>query len=316
MSARTCIAVDSTCDLPAKFIQQHNIEVLPIYINYDGGQELDYRHPQSMLNFYRNHSKQRFGLAQTDPLSVDDMTRILKDRLLPKYDLVQVVTINSKKSEVFKRVSEAAMVNEPKFRELEKEEPGRTPFRIRLYDSMSMFTGHALLVYELIKKTRLERAPINKAIRAIDDMRDQVYGYIIPNDLSYMRDRRHLRKADNKISWINFQLASVFNIRPIVQLHRGETQKIDTGKGFLGAVEKLLTHVRKQVKEGLTSDVVAMSYGGLLEEIKDEPIMVDFREFCHTHGIKTMLSMMSITGAINVGPKSFALSFATDKDLV
>src|SRR5690606_21861742 len=150
MSARTCIAVDSTCDLPAKFIQQHNIEVLPIYINYDGGQELDYRHPQSMLNFYRNHSKQRFGLAQTDPLSVDDMTRILKDRLLPKYDLVQVVTINSKKSEVFKRVSEAAMVNEPKFRELEKEEPGRTPFRIRLYDSMSMFTGHALLVYELI----------------------------------------------------------------------------------------------------------------------------------------------------------------------
>src|SRR5690606_2633958 len=224
-----------------------------IYINYDGGQELDYRHPQSMLNFYRNHSKQRFGLAQTDPLSVDDMTRILKDRLLPKYDLVQVVTINSKKSEVFKRVSEAAMVNEPKFRELEKEEPGRTPFRIRLYDSMSMFTGHALLVYELIKKTRLERVPINKAIRAIDDMRDQVYGYIIPNDLSYMRDRRHLRKADNKISWINFQLASVLNIRAIVQLHRGETQKIDTGKGFLGAVEKLLTHVRKQVKEGLTS---------------------------------------------------------------
>lgn len=316
MSARTCIAVDSTCDLPAKFIQQHNIEVLPIYINYDGGQELDYRHPQSMLNFYRNHSKQRFGLAQTDPLSVDDMTRILKDRLLPKYDLVQVVTINSKKSEVFKRVSEAAMVNEPKFRELEKEEPGRTPFRIRLYDSMSMFTGHALLVYELIKKTRLKRVPINKAIRAIDDMRDQVYGYIIPNDLSYMRDRRHLRKADNKISWINFQLASVLNIRPIVQLHRGETQKIDTGKGFLGAVEKLLTHVRKQVKEGLTSDVVAMSYGGLLEEIKDEPVMVDFREFCHAHGIKTMLSMMSITGAINVGPKSFALSFATDKDLV
>lgn len=316
MSARTCIAVDSTCDLPAKFIQQHNIEVLPIYINYDGGQELDYRHPQSMLNFYRNHSKQRFGLAQTDPLSVDDMTRILKDRLLPKYDLVQVVTINSKKSEVFKRVSEAAMVNEPKFRELEKEEPGRTPFRIRLYDSMSMFTGHALLVYELIKKTRLERVPINKAIRAIDDMRDQVYGYIIPNDLSYMRDRRHLRKADNKISWINFQLASVLNIRPIVQLHRGETHKMDTGKGFLGAVEKLLNHVRKQVKEGLTSDVVAMSYGGLLEEIKDEPVMVDFREFCHAHGIKTMLSMMSITGAINVGPKSFALSFATDKDLV
>lgn len=316
MSARTCIAVDSTCDLPAKFIQQHNIEVLPIYINYEGGQALDYRDPQAMQDFYRNHSKKRFGLAQTDPLSVDDMTNILKQRLLPKYDLVQVVTINSKKSEVYKRVSEAAMVNEPKFRELEKDEPGRQPFRIRLYDSMSMFTGHALLVYELIKKIRLEKMPLNKAIRTIDNMREEVYGYIIPNDLSYMRDRRHLRKADNNISWVNFKLASMLNIRPIVQLYRGATDKIDTGKGFLGAMEKLFAHVRKQVDQGLTSDVVTMSYGGLLEEIKEEPILVDFREYCHERGIKTMLSMMSMTGAINVGPKSFALSFATDKKLV
>jgi fatty acid-binding protein DegV len=268
-----------------------------------------------MLDFYKNHSKQQFGLAQSDPLSVSDMTHILKERLLPKYDLVQVVTINSKKSDVYKRVSEAALVNEPKFREMEKND-GRAPFRIRLYDSMSMFTGHALLVYELVKKIHVENLPLNKSIRAIDEMRDQVYGYLIPNDLSYMRDRRHLRKGDNNISWVNFKVASMLNVRPIVQLHRGETDKIDTGKGFLGALEKLFDHVRKQVKQGLTSDVVAMSYGGLLDEIKDEPIMLEFRDFCKKNGIKTMLSMMSMTGAINVGPKSFALSFATDKDLV
>lgn len=315
MSSRTCIAVDSTCDLPAKFIQQHNIEVLPIYINYEGGQALDYRDPQTMLDFYKNHSKQQFGLAQSDPLSVNDMTHILKERLLPRYDLVQVVTINSKKSEVYKRVSEAALVNEPKFREMEKNE-GRAPFRIRLYDSMSMFTGHALLVYELVKKVQTENMPLNKAIREIDNMRDQVYGYLIPNDLSYMRDRRHLRKGDNNISWVNFKLASMLNVRPIVQLHRGATDKIDTGKGFLGALEKLFNHVRKQINQGLTSEVIAMSYGGLLDEIKDEPILVEFREFCKENDIKTMLSMMSMTGAINVGPKSFALSFATDKDLV
>ncbi|MES2824126.1 MAG: DegV family protein [Pseudomonadota bacterium] len=315
MSSRTCIAVDSTCDLPAKFIQQHNIEVLPIYINYDGGQAMDYRDPNTMLHFYKNHSKAQFGLAQSDPLSVNDMTHILKERLLPKYDLVQVITINSKKSEVYNRVSEAALINEPKFREMEKTE-GRMPFRIRLYDSMSMFTGHALLVYELVKKIHVENVPLSKAIRIIDTMRDEVYGYLIPNDLSYMRDRRHLRKGDNNISWVNFKLASMLNVRPIVQLHRGATDKIGTGKGFLGALENLFEHVRKQIKQGLTSDVIAMSYGGLLEEIKDEWILVEFREFCKQHNIKTMLSMMSMTGAINVGPKSFALSFATDKDLV
>jgi fatty acid-binding protein DegV len=276
---------------------------------------MDYRDPQTMLNFYKNHSKAQFGLAQSDPLSVSDMTEILRERLLPNYDLVQVVTINSKKSDVFKRVSEAALVNEPKFRAMEKDE-GRIPFRIRLYDSMSMFTGHALLVYELVKRIQGEQLALNKSIREIDNMRDQVYGYLIPNDLSYMRERRHLRKGDNNISWINFKLASALNLRPIVQLHRGATDKIDTGKGFLGAMEKLFIHVKKQVAQGLTSDVIAMSYGGLLEEIKDEPIMLEFREYCNQHKIKTMLSMMSMTGAINVGPKSFALSFATDKNLV
>ncbi|ACE84337.1 conserved hypothetical protein [Cellvibrio japonicus Ueda107] len=193
---------------------------------------------------------------------------------------------------------------------------GRVPFRIRLCDSMSMFTGHALLVYELVKRVHLGQQPINRATREIDTMRDQVYGYLIPNDLSYMRERRHLRKGDNNISWINFQLASAFNLRPIVQLHRGNTDKIDTGKGFWGAMEKLFAHVKKQIQQGLTSDVITMSYGGLLEEIKDEPVLLAFREFCKQQGIKTMLSMMSITGAINVGPKSFALSFATDKELV
>ena len=123
-------------------------------------------------------------------------------------------------------------------------------------------------------------------------------------------------RDSNNISWINFKLASALNLRPIVQLHRGNTDKIDTGKGFLGALEKLLEHVKKQIQQGLTSDVITMSYGGLLEEIKDEPVLVAFREFCKQHNLKTMLSMMSMTGAVNVGPKSFALSFATDKDLV
>ncbi|WP_341937650.1 DegV family protein [Marinimicrobium sp. C2-29] len=316
MNARTCIAVDSSCDLPAQFIREHNIEVLPIYIRHAGGRQLDYRNPKSTLQFYLSHSREKYGLAQSEPLSVQDMTEILRQRLLPKYDLVQVVTINSRKSEVFKRVSEAALVNEPRFREISQQQPERPPFRIRLHDSMSMFTGHALLVYELVKRVRIEKAPLNRSIREIDQMRDQVYGYIVPNDLSYMRVRRHMRKSDHKISWLSFQIANILNLRPIVQLHKGETEKMTTGKGFWGSLETLFAHVRRQAKQGLTSDVITMSYGGPLEEIKNHTILVEFRKDCERKGLKTMLSMMSMTGTVNVGPGAFALAFATDKELV
>lgn len=314
MNARTCIAVDSSCDLPAQFIKEHNIEVLPICIKHAGGEQLDYRNTKSTLQFYQGHSREKYALAQSEPLSVDAMTDILRQRLLPNYDLVQIITINSKKSEVFKRVSEAALVNEPRFREMVELEPRRPPFRIRLYDSMSMFTGHALLVYELVKRLKLDKMSLNRSIRDIDRMRDEVYGYIIPNDLSYMRERRHMRKSNHRISWLSFQIASTLNLRPIVQLHRGRTEKIGTGKGFWGGLDKLFTHVRLQIDQGLTSDVITMSYGGPLEEIKQHPSLAEFRDYCHQKGLKTMLSMMSMTGSVNVGPGAFALAFATDKD--
>ncbi len=232
MNARTCIAVDSSCDLPAQFIREHNIEVLPIYIRHAGGRQLDYRNPKSTLQFYLSHSREKYGLAQSEPLSVQDMTEILRQRLLPKYDLVQVVTINSRKSEVFKRVSEAALVNEPRFREISQQQPERPPFRIRLHDSMSMFTGHALLVYELVKRVRIEKAPLNRSIREIDQMRDQVYGYIVPNDLSYMRVRRHMRKSDHKISWLSFRQHS--KPPPHRATAQGRDRKNDHGQGVLG----------------------------------------------------------------------------------
>ncbi|WP_027330321.1 DegV family protein [Marinimicrobium agarilyticum] len=316
MNARTCIAVDSTCDLPAQFIKDHNIEVLPIYIKHAGGQHLDSRNTKNTLQFYKDHTREKYGLAQSEPMSVEDITQLLKRKLFPNYDLVQVITTNSKKSDVFKRVSEAALVNEPKFRAMERDDADRPPFRIRLYDSMSMFTGHALLVYELIKRLEEEKRPLNRSIREIDQMREEVYGYIIPNDLGYMRERRHMRKSDHKISWINFKLASILNRRPIIQLHKGDTAKMTTGKGFWGSLEVLFDHVRKQMAQGLTSEVVTMSYGGALEEIKEHPVLVKFRQDCQKAGVKTMLSMMSMAGTVNVGPGAFALAFATDKDLV
>ncbi|WP_347332025.1 DegV family protein [Marinimicrobium locisalis] len=316
MSARTCIAVDSTCDLPAQFIREHNIEVLPIYIKHADGHHLDVRNPKSTLLFYRNHTRAKYGRAQSEPLSVEDITQLLTHKLLPHYDLVQIITINSKKSDVFKRVSEAALVNEPKFRAISEGQTGRPPFRVRPYDSMTMFTGHALLVYELVKRLQDDHLPLSRALREIDQMREQVYGYIIPHDLAYMRERRHMRKADHKISWLNFQLASLLNRRPVIQLHKGDTQKMATGKGFWGSLEVLFDHVRRQMAQGLTSKVITMSYGGALDEIKEHPLLVKFRQDCQQAGVKTMLSMMSMAGTVNVGPGAFALAFATDKDLV
>lgn len=309
MGSRIGLAVDSSCDLTPEFINKHNIEILPIYIHHKDGAYHDTRDTQSMINFYRNHSRSRYSNAQSEPLSVNEATSIIENRLLPKYDRVNVITINSLKSEVFNRLTEAALINEPQFRKLAAAND-RAPFRMRMVDSLTMFSGHAVLVHEFVRLMQEEKMQQSKAIAAINNLRDHIYGYIIPHDLSYMRERRHMRKSDHKISWLSFKLASALNINPIIELHRGESQAVKKSKGFQGALEDLFALAKDKIDKGLATDTLVMSYAGLLEEISENPALKTFTDYAKSKGVNVTLSMMSTTAAVNVGPKSFSLAFA------
>lgn len=309
-SNRIGIAVDSSCDLSPEFIRKHGIEILPIYIHHADGTYQDSRDTAAMTNFYRDHSRNRYNTAQSEPLSVADVTEIFEQHYLPKYDRVNVITINSRKSQVYNRVTEAAMINEPKFRDKSQRE---IPFRIRMLDSYSMFSGHAVLVAEFAQLIHEKRESQAKAIARINSLRDKVYGYIVPFDLSYMRERRNLRKGDHKISWLSYKLAETFGINPVIELHNGETHAFKKSKGFQGALKELFDHAKSSILSGLATDTIVMSYGGLLEEIHDNPDLVEFRAFAKQKGVKTMLSMMSATAAVNVGPKAFSLAFAREE---
>ncbi|MDN3639496.1 DegV family protein [Simiduia curdlanivorans] len=309
-SNRIGIAVDSSCDLSPEFICKHGIEILPIYIHHADGTYQDDRNATAMADFYRGHSRSRYNTAQSEPLSVDDVTQIFEQHFLPKYDRVNVITINSRKSQVYNRVTEAAMINEPKFRD-KSQRP--TPFRIRMLDSYSMFSGHAVLVAEFAKLVHEKQESQAKAIARINALRDKVYGYIVPFDLSYMRERRNLRKGDHKISWLSYKLAETFGINPVIELHNGETHSFKKSKGYQGALKDLFEHAKSSILSGLATDTIVMSYGGLLEDIQNNPDLVEFRTFAKQKGVKTMLSMMSATAAVNVGPKAFSLAFAREE---
>jgi DegV family protein with EDD domain len=308
MGSRIGLAVDSSCDLTPEFIQQHGIEILPIYIHHKDGAYHDIRDPKSMMNFYRNHSRSRYSQAQSEPLSVNEATRIIQDKLLPKYDRVNVITINSMKSEVFNRLTEAALINEPQFRKIAKSED--RSFRMRMVDSLTMFSGHAVLVHEFVRLIKEQKLSQSQAINEINKLRDHIYGYIIPHDLSYMRERRNMRKGDHNISWLSFKLASALNINPIIELHRGHSEAFKKSKGFEGALNDLFEHAKQRIKQGLATNTVVMSYAGLLEEIENHPSLVAFKSFAEKNGVSVNLSMMSTTAAVNVGPKSFSLAFA------
>lgn len=312
MPQNTCIAVDACCDLPHDFILKHNIRVLPVYLKFEDETLMDNRDPNSSIEFYRNGMLEKSFNAETAPVSPDEMSSILEKELVTQYDKVLVITIMNSRSKVFQNIREAVWVSQPKFKELRRESGLEGRFRFQVMDSNNLFTGQALLTYEAVRMLNEESSSIESIIVRLDELKNRVHTLMIPQDLYHLKNRAGNRadKSDNTLNWFTYNVGKTLNIKPIVLGHRGETKPVDKSIGFSAGLEKIFNNTVTAIKEGLAVNVICMSYSGELSEIQKEKSYSEFVDYAKNRGIKTLLSIMSTTAAINVGPGCFSLSYA------
>ncbi len=312
MSQNTCIAVDACCDLPHEFILQHNIRVLPVYLKFGDETYMDNRDPNRSIEFYRNGMLGKSFNAETAPVSPEEMSSILEKELVTQYDKVLVITIMNSRSKVFENIREAVWVSQPKFKELREGSGLERRFRIQVMDSNNLFTGQAVLTYEAVRMLKEESASIESIMVRLDELKDRVRTLMIPQDLYHLKNRAGNRgeKSDNSLNWFTYNVGKTLNIKPIVLGHMGETKPVDKSIGFSAGLEKIFNNAVTAIEEGLAINVICMSYSGELGEIEKEKPYTKFIDFCKSRGVKTLLSIMSTTAAINVGPGCFSLSYA------
>jgi fatty acid-binding protein DegV len=143
----------------------------------------------------------------------------------------------------------------------------------------------------------------------LENLCQQVYTYIIPYDLQQL-DKLDIRNENRLTRWINYRLGNLFNIRPVIQVHCGEAQVIMKASGFDWALKLLLEHAMRQIKVGLSPKLVSISYAGELRTLKSKSIIKQFIRFAEHYDVEVMISVMSATAAVNIGPGSFSLAFA------
>lgn len=102
----------------------------------------------------------------------------------------------------------------------------------------------------------------------------------------------------------------MLNIKPILHAYRGETGAAATAMGYESGLEKIFETAKGAIDEGLSINAITMSYAGDLDEIRQEKGYRRFVDHAEKRGVPTFLTMMSTTAAVNVGPGSFALSYA------
>jgi len=305
---RTGIVIDSACDLPQDYIQSHNIHVMPISLHFGFDIFKDMRDPEATQAFYRKYLSEKTLDAETAPFSMEQIRELFLEKLVLKYDRVLVVTITQTPSPIFENATEASFAILKHYREKRRQAGMAGSFYMAVLDSKTLFTGEGVLVHEAVRLLEDQNIPFGTLRNIIEQLSQQVHGYLVPDDLFYIRHRAS-KKGEKTVGLLGYHLGTLLDIKPIIGFHRGESQVIDKERGFDHALIKLFEMVRRAIDQGLATRIVNASYAGDLKVIRRKRAFVEFERYARERGIEVLLSIMSTTAGINVGPGAFALAY-------
>jgi len=110
---------------------------------------------------------------------------------------------------------------------------------------------------------------------------------------------------------IQYAAAKALDIKPIMCCHKGETFAFAKVKTFDGAVQRLFDTAKEAINNGLGVNLIPMSYAGNPEDFSRREDYKEFVKFLESKNVKHVMSVMSTTAGVNIGPGSFALGYAT-----
>jgi DegV family protein with EDD domain len=308
-TVRVGLVVDSACDLPRDFIEENRIVVMPITINLGDRDLIDVRDTAVTKDFYTRHLGASGG-AHTTPMTSAEMTQMFLDKLAVDYDYVFCLTIASSRSPIYENAMRAShdVIGAYKPVRLKAGQPG--PFAVRVIDSQNLFAGQGVMAVEAVRMIKAGESP-GKIRERLDFLAFNTHGYMLPRDLYYLRARGQ-KKGDKSVGWMQYAVGSALDIKPLIKGYRNETSPCARLRHFGSGAERLFGFVVTRVQRGLQAPVVVVSYGGDLADLDQLPGFNALRVACKERHVDLMISVMSVTGAINVGEGALAVAFADE----
>jgi DegV family protein with EDD domain len=308
---RIGIVVDSACDLPADYLREHGILVLPISIHIGADTLVDDRDPLAWERYFEEGFGTRAQAAETEPYSVEQVRNLFLGRLVKDYDCVFCLTITATRSPIHANASQAAFSILTDYRPIRQAAGVPGPFLMRVIDTENLFAAQGVTAVEAV---RLRHAGLNPGqIRErLEVIARATYGYVVPRDLFYLRARTQ-KRGDRSVGWLSATLGSALDIKPILRAWRGETGPVGKARGFEAAARTLFDHAAARVRAGLLTPTLCVSYGGDLAELAALPGYAALRETCAEAGVEWHESPMSVTGMVNIGTGAVALGYAAEE---
>jgi len=306
---KTAVVIDSACDLPATYIQKHQLYLLPNTLVLGDQILTDSRDVNLTLAFHHRYTAQSRDLkAMTEPCSASAIAELFLNRLVIDHDRAILMTIAQTRSRLFQNATEASFAIVRGYRERRQRAGLSTPFQLNVLDSRTAFAGQAVLADEVIRLLQNPDLPFGELRRLAEAFRRYIRCYLLLDDLSGFR-RQTSEKNGNGMGFLNYHLGSLLGFKPVVRLVEGETELALKARGFERALAGLFDLARLEIDQGLRSPLVAISYAGDPKWLRQKRAFADFEHHVRQWGIELMVSVMSATGAIHLGPNAVSVAF-------
>jgi DegV family protein with EDD domain len=219
---RIGIVVDSACDLPLEYLEQHNIVILPITVRIGEAVLADHRDEQATLSFLHAHVAERGHEAETTPFTVNQIRDLFLGRLVIDYDHVFCMTITKTRSPIHENAMQASFAILNDYKPVRQAAGHNSPFALRVIDTQNLFAAQGITAVEAVRM-RDAGASVQQIRVRLEELAQNTHGYMIPRDLYYLRNRART-KGDRSVGLLSAALGSALDIKPVLYGHAGEDQ--------------------------------------------------------------------------------------------
>ncbi|ERP91567.1 hypothetical protein Q670_12290 [Alcanivorax sp. P2S70] len=301
------LVVDATCDLPAPYIKEHHIQVLPITLRIGDEHVVDDRNPDTRQAFYADNRLDKGHDAESVPLDVDAFREFFLERIVTHYDYALVQTLPDSRSPMFQNATRASHAILQDYKAVRSQAGAEGPFALRVTDSGTLFCGQGVLAAATMNLIRTGMR-ISEIQNRISELVPLATGYAVVDDLFYVQKRAR-KKGDKSVSWIGAKLGSALDIKPILCARNGDSFPVAKVRGYDAAILKMFNHVQHCIRQGLEEPVICVSYAGDQNHIPHLPGFSELAACATEHGVQLLTTGMSLTGGVNLGPGAVNVGF-------
>lgn len=307
---RTLVVTDVACDLPADWLQQMQVTVLPNRLRFDSRNRSDTGDATLANDFFRRDLDGVGADAQALPLSASGTQEFIYDRLHAGTDFVLEVSLASHRGNGYLNSLTAAQNLMLQHGRARRQSGVQRPFKMWVVDSTTALNGQAVLVAESVRALH-DGTTMPRVVQHIDALRRHVRVITIPHNVSFFY--RHNRvEGEAAVNWLSIGMGKVLDRTPIMRAHGGTLAVAAQTRSHDDAVARALGSVTQHVRAGLLAPCVCMSYAGNVVEVRQRPAFTALEDACIRHGVALHLGTMSMTNAIELGRNALSIAFAAE----